>query len=158
MRRLRIAIDQRLAAAHSPEIHWTWRLLLTAIGWTWEEVTLDSACDIAYVSEPAEAPKANLCIQADPAAWARPAAYRLGGVGCHDGLVHPLFEGKAVVPDPVQARSSQLRCHRDLVFDVFWLVTGQEEQHWPRDRHGFLDLTGTAVGTQDRVTFSGARR
>jgi hypothetical protein len=119
--------------------------MLTGIGWAWEEVTLDSACDIAYVSEPAEAPKASLCIRATPTAWARPADCRLGSVGRQDGLAHPLFERKAAVPDPVQARSSQLICHRDLVFDVFWLVTGQEEQHWPRDRHGFFDLTGTAV-------------
>jgi hypothetical protein len=36
-------------------------------------------------------------------------------------------------------------CHRDLIFDVFWLVTGQEERYWPKDKHGFYDLTGTVT-------------
>lgn len=60
MKRLRIAIDQGLAATYGPEVHWTWRLLLTEMGWSWEEVALGSACDIAYVSERAQAPIAWL--------------------------------------------------------------------------------------------------
>ena len=145
MQRLRIAIDPHLAATHGPEIHWTWRLLLTGIGWAWEEVSPDTACDVAFVTEPAHAPEARLCIRANPAAWAQPAAYRLVSVGRQNGLVHPFFEGKTAVPDPVQARSGQVICQRDLIFDVFWLVTGQEERHWPKDKHGFFNLTGTAI-------------
>jgi hypothetical protein len=37
-------------------------------------------------------------------------------------------------------------CTRDIVFDVFWLATCQEEQHCPRDKHGWLDLTATPFG------------
>ncbi|MFX0197622.1 MAG: polysaccharide deacetylase family protein, partial [Candidatus Hodarchaeota archaeon] len=33
---------------------------------------------------------------------------------------------------------------RDIIFDIFWLVTGQEERHWPKDKHGFFDLSGNA--------------
>jgi hypothetical protein len=145
VRRLRIAIDPRLAERHGPEIHWTWRLLLAGIGWAWEEVSLDSACDVAFVSEPAHAPRARLCIRANPVAWVQPAAYRLGSVSRHNGMACPGFEGEATAADLVQAGTGQVICQRDLIFDVFWLVTGQEERHWPKDRQGFFDLTGTAT-------------
>jgi hypothetical protein len=145
MRRLRIAIDPRLARRHGPEIHWTWRLLLAGIGWAWEEVPLDSTCDVAFVTEPAHAPTARLCIRANPMAWMQPAAYRLGSVLFHDGLACPSFEGEAAVADLVQGSTGQMICQRDLIFDVFWLATGQEERYWPKDKHGFFDLTGTAT-------------
>jgi hypothetical protein len=45
----------------------------------------------------------------------------------------------------LQVDDGRVTCRRDLIFDVFWLVTGQEERHWPRDRHGFFDLTSTWV-------------
>jgi len=143
--RLRIAIDPYLAEAHGPEIHWTWRLLLTGIGWAWEEVPVGSPCDVAFVRDPDEAPQASLCIRANPAAWARPAAYRLSCLRSDDSLSHPLFEGEIAAPDLIRAGEGHWVCQRDLIFDVFWLVTGQEERYWPRDKHGFLDLTGTAV-------------
>jgi len=117
--RLRIAIDQHLAATYGPEIHWTWRLLLTGIGWAWEEVALDSACDIAYVSEPAQAPNAGLCIRANPAAWARPAIYRLGRVERCDGVMLLRFEGDESIGALVRVGQDRTVCHRDLVFDVF---------------------------------------
>jgi hypothetical protein len=145
MKRLRIAIDQQLAARHGPQIHWVWRLLLTGIGWTWEEVSLDNVCDIAYVSDPVEAPKARLCIRANPAAWARPDVYRLGRVERCDGVMLLRFEGDGSMAEAIRADQGQVICHRDLVFDTFWLVSGQEERHWPQDGHGFFDLTGTAV-------------
>jgi hypothetical protein len=143
--KLRIAIEPNLIGMHGPEIHWTWRTLLAGMGWAWEQVGLDSACDIAYVTEPAQAPKASLCIRANPVAWAQPAAYRLEGIGLCDGATLLRFEGEGPVVGPIQVDRGYVICHRDLVFDVFWLVSGQEEQHWPQDRHGFFDLTGTAV-------------
>jgi hypothetical protein len=145
VKRLRIAIDQRLAATYGPEIHWIWRLLLTGIGWPWEEVDLDSACDIAYISEPAQAPNARLCIRANPAAWARPAVHRLGRLERCDGVMLLRFEGDESLGDPVRVGQDRAVCRRDLVFDMFWLVSGQEERHWPQDSYGFFDLTGTAA-------------
>jgi hypothetical protein len=145
MQPLRVAIEPRLAATHGPEIHWAWRLLLAGIGWTWEEVALDSVCDIAFAIEPSLAPRARLCIRANPEAWARPSIQRLGGLARHDGLAYPAFVGEASVPSPVQIDGERVICQRDLVFDLFWLASGQEEQVWPRDQHGFFDLTGTVA-------------
>ncbi len=53
MKRLRIAIDPQLKYKYGPEICWSWRLLLSGIGFLWEEVSIESSkCDIAYVPEP----------------------------------------------------------------------------------------------------------
>jgi hypothetical protein len=145
MQKLRIAIDPHLVRTHGTEIHWVWRLLLASIGWAWEEVAPENTCDIAFVIDPAQAPEARLCIQADPAAWARPASYQLRHVERHNGIKYLSFEGEGPTVDPIQTDSGRVICRRDLVFEVFWQVTGQEEQYWPRNKHGFFDLTGTAA-------------
>lgn len=145
MKRVRIAIDPQLNQSHGPEIQWSWRLLLTGIGWAWEEVSPDKSCEIAFVSDPARAPAARLCIQANPVAWRQPAAYRLRNIGRRDGLWYPLFEGESDIVQLIEVSEGRLICRRDLIFDLFWQVTGQEEGFWPKDQHGFFDLTGTAT-------------
>ena len=145
MSQLRIAIDKQLTTRHAPEVHWTWRLLLSGMGWAWQEVPAQAACDIAYVTDVRQAPKARLCIRANPAAWARPASCRLGGIERCDGVKLLRFADEGPVAVPLRAVNGQVVCHRDVAFDVFWLACGQEEQYWPRDRHGFFDLAGTAL-------------
>jgi hypothetical protein len=143
--RIRIFIDPHLTATHGPEIHWTWRLLLTGIGWAWEEAPPDSACDLAFVSEPANAPTARLCIRANPNAWKQPAEHRFGQIDSHNGLSYPVFGGESPVSHLIEVSADRVTCQRDLIFDVFWLVTGQEERYWSKDKHGFFDLTGTVL-------------
>jgi hypothetical protein len=144
MNRLRITIEPYLVRKYGPEIYWTWRLLLTGMGWSWEQVSNDSPCDVAYVTDPSHAPGARLCILADPVAWAQPSAPRLGSVRRQDGLAHPVFQTETA-SNPLQPYFGRVICSRDLLFDVFWMVTGQEERYWPKDKHGFYDLTGTKV-------------
>jgi hypothetical protein len=145
---LRLALDPDLLAEHEPEIAWTWRLLLTGAGWRWQVVSLEEPCDVAYLRNPLAAPPAQLVIQADAAAWASPASQRLAAVHRQAGLSHPLYAGQ-VGEAPLQTDGrGQLVCRRDLLFDLFWLATGQEECHWPRDRHGFFDLTDTVAGRE----------
>lgn len=145
MKNIRIAINPILKRRHGPEIHWTWRTLLSGIGSTWEEVPIDSECDIAYVSNPALVPSARLCIQADPGAWAQPATFKLGRIGRYNGLTYPTFEDETALSSIVQRAEGRLVCERDLIFAVFWLATGQEERYWPKDQHGFFDLSGTTT-------------
>lgn len=142
---LRVALDAELAHAHGPEIHWAMRVLWAGIGWAWKEVAPGEACDVAWVSDPASAPLARLCICASPAAWAAPSRPRLKRVGQWGDLAHPLFEGQHEHSDLCRREAGRLVCQRDLLFDVYWLVTGQEERYWPQDRHGFFDLSGTAM-------------
>ncbi len=145
MSRIRIAIDPYLSKIYGPEIHWTWRLLLTGIGWAWSEVAPESDCDIAYVSNVTVAPHARLCIQANPLAWQQPAGHRLERIAGQNGLSFPIFTGDDYDGQPTQSSDGRIICRRDLIFDVFWLATGQEERYWPQDKHGFFNLTGSII-------------
>lgn len=158
---LRIAIDPELSRRFGPELHWTLRLLLVSAGWAWQEVALDAECELAYVADPEQAPRAGLRICADHAAWAAPEAVRLRGVGEAAGLRFPVFEHSAgVVPGARPASAGGPVCPRDLAFDVFWLATGQDEPRQPKDRHGFADLAGTpwqTAGVTRQALASAAR-
>ena len=143
--RLKVAIDPLLMERHGAEICWTWRLLLSGIGFPWEEVPWESSeCDIAYVIEPSRAPRCRVSILADPKSWARPGR-RLKGVGHCDGWSHPIYWGESQSLRPCEAVDGRLVYGRDVIFDVFWLATGQEERYWLRDKHGHFDLEGTVV-------------
>jgi hypothetical protein len=148
--RLTIAIDEILTADHGPEIYWTWRVLLSGIGWAWEQVQLDSGreIDIAYVLDAESAPAARLCIQADSKAWMCPGALRLDSVSSTSGLPMVRYKGYPPPSGVTRASNGQSLSLHDIVFDVFWLVTGQEERHWPQDQHGFYDLTDSPISAE----------
>lgn len=147
---LRLAIDPRVAERHGPEVHWTWRLLLESAGWAWQTVPLDADCEVAYVVDPGAAPRAKLSLRANLAAWAAPSAVRLRGVGQANGWRFPLFEpGPPAGWELGSAPAGGPQCARDLIFDVFWLATGQAEPPQPKDQRGFADLTGTVWLTAD---------
>lgn len=156
MNPIRITLDPKLTAARGPEIHWACRLLLTGIGWSWQEVPLGEECELAYVSEPSQAPAAKLCIQANPTAWQQPEGQRLAEIVRHNGLVHPLYGGELATPYPSQVSEGRVVCERDLIFDLFWLATGQEEAHWPQDKHGFYDLSGSPLLEQQGLRLAPA--
>jgi hypothetical protein len=144
MQRLRIAIDPLLRETCGPEIAWTWRLLLSGMGYAWEEVALAEApCDIAYVIAPERAGPARLIICAEPQRWRRRSLYRLAGVGRNNGWQYPVYSEESGDEAAVFALDDSLVYPRDIIFDVFWLATGQEEAHWPKNKHGYVDITGT---------------
>jgi hypothetical protein len=144
--RINIAIDPVLKAGYAPEICWTLRLLLTGIGWSWKEVPIDNpACDIAYIREYSQAGRARLYIRANVQAWGNRSNVRLTAVRQNDEWVYPIYIGESGCSYPWQIVDGRLICDRDLIFDVFWLATGQEEQHWPTNQHGHFDLSGTAL-------------
>jgi hypothetical protein len=148
---LRIAIDPEIARLHAPEIHWAWRLLLSTCGWAWHEVSLGEPCDIAWVSRPEDPSSAKLIILANPSAWSQPAQRRLAGLSRKNGFVSPVFEGEHAAETLETIENGRVTCRRDLLFDVFWLATGQEEPCYPKERHGFNQLDGT-VFHQERVS------
>jgi hypothetical protein len=146
IRRAKIAIDQLLQERYGPEVCWTWRLVLAAIGLPWEEVPMDgSGCDIAYVTEHGRADRGRLCVRANIQSWEQRATLRFGAVAQGDGWSHPVYQGERHRFQPFQVADGRLVCDRDLIFDVFWLATGQEERHWPKNRHGHFDLGETAL-------------
>jgi len=143
MQRLRIFIDPRIKTLYGPEICWTWRLLLGGIGYTWEEVfEKSSECEVAYLVSFQDSPKCKICIKADPDRWARKSHWRLETLRSTDGLLHPVFNGEPYASLGFSMKEGCLICDRDIIFDIFWSVTGQEEKHWPKNKHGFFDLNG----------------
>lgn len=143
MQTLRLALDPSLDERYAPEIAWTWRYLLTGAGYAWHVCNLAEPSDIAYVAEPQRAPFARLVIQATPRLWERRSAPRLVGVAAVDGFTHPLYNGERADEQLIVGNQGRLILNRDILFDVFWLLTGQEETHFPKNRHGYVDLSGT---------------
>jgi hypothetical protein len=145
MQRVRIAIDPRLKNKFGPEISWTWRLLLAGIGLPWTEVSLDdSQCDIAYVTSLQEIHDWRFCVLANVNFWEQPSRQRLGGIGRCEGWLHPIYQSERNGSPFLNVTNDRRVCHRDIIFDIFWLATGQEEALLPKNAHGHFDLGGTA--------------
>jgi len=139
---LRIAIDPALAA-YRPEITWTWRTLLSGMGYAWAEEPWEGGpVEIAYASDPAHAPQARLVVRAEPTRWAQPAAQHFAGVARSPGWEHPRYQGELAEGLRIASQDSTAIVPRDLIFDCFWLLTGQEERQFPRGKHGYLELGG----------------
>jgi hypothetical protein len=144
MQRLMIAIDPKLRKRFGPEICWTWRLLLSGIGFAWAEVPMNgSKCDIAYCTEPGYATHCRLYVFANVESWAQ-SSQRLRAVGHSDGWSYPIYEAEHQRSKLFDVVDGCLICTRDIIFDIFWLATGQEERHWPKNRYGHFDLGATA--------------
>jgi len=141
--KLSIAIDPALEPFR-PEVSYVWRTLLAGMGYAWaEEPWGGEPVDLAYTADPAAAPPARLLVRAAPERWARPGMFMLAGVEQGPGWARPRFEGERGHNPALTLQNGQLIIERDLIFDAFWLLTGQEEGQRPRGKHGYLDLTGT---------------
>lgn len=154
MKPLRIALDAELKARGGAEIAWSWRQLLTALGYAWIEVAPDAPCDIAYLSREREAAPtspplhARMVIVADPVRWANPADRRLAQLHIDAMPTGLRFSDDAdLSPPPIQI-DGVLWLPRDVIFDFFWLLTGQEEAQWSQDAHGFYTLPDTWLAQQ----------
>lgn len=157
MRRLRVAIDPLISPAHRPELCWTWRTILTGMGYGWDEAALDAAdLDLAHAVDPSST-SARVVIVADPAGWCAPGQRRIAGLQEADGVTSLRFEQESVAPR-LHRRHGGVVCQRDLAFDVYWLATGQQEPSWPRNAHGIHDLTGSPLVQEDVLRQASASR
>lgn len=115
MKPVSVFVDEAMASRFGPQVYSTLRYALIGGGLAWTQVPApDAACDLAYVVDPLRS-CARLTIRADAENWEHPEAFRLDDASSTPG--------------------------RDVVFEIFWLLTGQDEARWPRDRHGFMDLS-----------------
>lgn len=141
LRRLKVAISPQLKTLYGPEVYWTWRLLLSGIGLPWEEVSIDSSdYDVAYVLENQRVAPCRLRINARPEYWAHRSSLRLTGIKESNGWRLPAFENELFYTDFFRVADNCVVCTRDLIFDIFWLVTGQAEQQWTRDEKDRFQL------------------
>lgn len=140
MKPLRIAIAPELREGVGPAVDWTWRQCLSALGRPWQEVHAGESCDVAYVVTRTQAQGATVGIQALPARWQEPARFRLAGLADSEAPLAFCFEGETGAGDVQQIGAGPVWVPRDIIFDIFWMLTGQEEQFWPQDTHGFYTL------------------
>ncbi|MBP1466847.1 polysaccharide deacetylase family protein [Candidatus Chloroploca sp. M-50] len=140
---VRIALDPALAPWR-PEVTWTWRTLLTGMGYAWVEQPWGSSdVDLAYATDPAQAPAARLVIVARPEHWTNPVAQLLAGIVRSPTWEHLRFQGELAEALQVTRHHGTALIERDVIFDAFWLLTGQEERQLPRGKHGYSDLSGS---------------
>jgi hypothetical protein len=136
---VRIGIDSFVREKYGPELCWTFRLLLSSMGVPWLEVSPDDpACDVAYVRAIDSRRPCALQIRADVSRWDRRSSLRLTSVQRADGWRLPSFESRHSVDNPISISDGQMVCEHDVLFDIFWLATGQEEVHWRGNAHGHL--------------------
>ena len=84
----------------------------------------------------------KLIVLANSTAWSQPSQRRLAGLSRKNGFVSPLFDGEHETETLETIENGRVTFRRDLLFDVFWLATGQEEPYYPKERHGFNQLKG----------------
>ncbi len=137
---IRVAVDPGLVDDYGPEIHWALRLWFSTAGWAWAEVAPREPADLAYGVDRACFPGARLFIQARPDLWARRAELSFRRARSGDGPPCVIYDGE---PDlgGVDAHAEHIVCRQDLVFDTFFVATGQMERGLPRGKHGFYDLS-----------------
>jgi hypothetical protein len=146
MQRLRIYIDPMLQHEFGPQICWTFRVLLSGIGYTWEEVTSkNSDVDIAYVTSLEQSPRCHLCISANLENWRKMSSLQLHTIGNSQGITYPLYMEENALSSIFHTHNSCLICERDIIFDVFWLVSGQGEKHLSKDKKGFFNLNESQI-------------
>jgi len=141
-----LAIDPALAPQR-PEITYTWRTLLTGMGYGWQELPWNaSAVTIAYAADPLQVPSAQIVIHAQPERWTNPQQVRLiGHTQCH-GYTLPRLEGDTPRAYP-QVVNGSLHIVNDPIFAAFWLISGYEEDQYPTLKHGYRDLSGSPMLT-----------
>jgi hypothetical protein len=144
MHKICVAIEPGLKDQFGPEIEWTLRVLLSGIGWKWEEVDIHQDCDLAFTFFPDKAPNAKVVIRASPEYWREPSKQHLRKVNRNDGYDQLNFFCEEKESEIVAIDQGRIIINRDVLFDIYWLVTGQEENIFPKDKHGFMDLTGSA--------------
>jgi len=145
MKKIRIAIDPVLKAKFGNEIYWVWRLLFIGIGLPWEEVSIENPeYDIAYVINNNYTRRSRLYVRAQTDFWQHKSAYTFLTVKEFQGWQYPVFEGETVTSPLFRVTDGCWIFEQDIIFYIFWLVTGQQEQHWIKDKHGHFNLYGTS--------------
>lgn len=147
---VKIAIAPELKRLFGAEVYWTWRLLFTGAGFPWKEVSVDSDdYDILYSMENEKPRHDCFWIQANSHHWQQKGRLKLHRIVKNDQWIYPVYGSEPPIDTLVTRDAGRVHCKRDIVFDVFWLVTGQNENQFPRNKHGHFDLGGTAEFEQN---------
>lgn len=152
MQRIRVAIDDRLQGAVRTDLIATVRLVLTTAGFPWQEVGSGDPdpVDLAVSTDPGAG--GRVVVRVDPARWEAPASRRLVDVAELGGWMVPRYAGEERPARIVTTDGDRTVVHRDVLFDVFWQATGQDERNANRNRHGHV------IWAQEREADDALRR
>ena len=140
MRPVSVFVDPVLVERFAPQVYSTLRYVLTGGGLPWTQVQApDAVCAVAYLLDPSRS-RARVTIAANPARWEQPDACVFDRLDASDAR-GPMFVGDRNDSSTWVHAASTDECRRDVIFDIFWLLTGQDERRWPRHRHAFIDLS-----------------
>jgi hypothetical protein len=147
--KIKIIIDPIIKDRYGPEVFWAWRYLLTSVGYQWEELPFNSPdCDIAYFQDVKNANSFRMFIHMDMDLWNRRVNLSIDDIKQFKDLSFPTYEGEEITSPPFIMEEGRLVCKRDIILDIFRLVTGQDEKNCPKDNHGFFDLSNKPALTE----------
>lgn len=118
---LTVAIDSAFAAQRGP-LTWALREALVALGYGWREVEVGEPSDVWY-GAPLGHSRATVVIEARP--W-------------RTCVTTPSWFADVRVPVERDGATAVVR--RDVIQDLFAVMTGAAETTWPHNRHGHLDV------------------
>ena len=139
---LKIAVDPRVHQPHGPEVYWALQTILSGIGYPWREMpfTSDESVDVAYGVADANAPKSRVFIHADLHLWNKRSTHRLSRIITNGQWTHPLYRHERAHGTCGKHHADTKVITRDVIFDFYWLATGQEESFFRRNKHGHLEF------------------
>jgi hypothetical protein len=140
--RIKIFIDPILKKKYGPEVCWVFRIIFSCAGVAWEEISESfSECDIAYVSKLGKDSKAKIVVRANFDLWDQHSMLVLERVEREEGVPRLVFRDCSYPSLCLSLSGTCITCQEDLIFDLFWLVSGQHEKRCSMNKHGFLDLS-----------------
>jgi hypothetical protein len=151
MKPIRVAVDPILIDFSGARLHWALRQLISGCGWSWQEVSLEDECDLALVASNQHS-SAKVVIQSDLRLWNHSDVRQLDKMVAWEGLILPSYKGIENASEGLLSRiEHSWMLYRDVIYDFYWLVTGQHEAELKKDSQGFFDL---ADGTfKDSLVF-----
>lgn len=100
----------------------------------------DADCDVAYSTPTNPVGNCRFRVCANLDYWEHKSTHRMETVAQLADVAHPIFEGGSHSAQLTYYVDDCLVCQRDVIFDAFWLITGQEERYWTKNKHGHFRL------------------
>ena len=132
--KVRIVIDPMILKRFRSEIYWILRQLFSSIGWTWHEVNDNASCDIAYGIYPTS--DYRVFIPTDMKKWENSSRIILSTVEENEGWPILSYDGLQTNDTPPFYSNSRLIFKQDLIFNLYWMLSGVGEDKWLMNKHG----------------------
>lgn len=143
MKKISIAVAAELRERFYPEISWVMRLLFTSMGYAWREVSIDEPCDIAYVTSESKSYKSKIIIVSNLENWNERNTLCLESIDESGGWPTIKYTQSASKNEVYKENDKTIVIDHDMIFDIFWIGTGQEEPNLKKDKHNHYRLENT---------------